>query len=140
MEIVDQGKVPRVVGVDLVVCRHFHPFFEVGENRHSFHWGHGSLSIDIALPATACMARGSRACTSWFIALTSPGRHGRFDGGFDLVHLAVVEGLPGLHTGRLLSHIIVQWDSDLVSAILCEGDSHIDWNSDGRHYLTGVFL
>lgn len=131
MKVVDQGKVPGVIGIDLVVCRHLHPLFEVGQDRYSLHRGHGSL-INIAIATTARMPRGGwtrTRCT--FITGTSPRRQGRFDGSLDLVHLVVMEGLSGLHPGRLLSHIIIQWDPSIVSAISRERQSHADGKEPG---------
>ena len=39
MEVVDECEVPRIGGVDFIVCRHFHPFFKVGQNRDTLHGG-----------------------------------------------------------------------------------------------------
>lgn len=46
-----------------------------------------------------------------------PRRHWGFDSGLDLIHLAVVEGLSGLHPGRLLPHVIIQWNPNIISPI-----------------------
>ena len=66
-----------------------------------------------------------------FVTGTSPRWQGRFNGGLDLVHLLVMEGLSGLHPGRLLSHIIIQWDPSIVSAISRERQSHADGKEPG---------
>lgn len=46
VKVIDQGKVPGVRSVDLVVCGHLHPFFKVRQNRNSLHWCHCASSND----------------------------------------------------------------------------------------------
>ena len=62
VKVVDQGEVPRVGSVDLVVGRHLHPFFKVGKDRHALHRrdtapSHSEVIVVVVVPAEPRVAR-----------------------------------------------------------------------------------
>lgn len=91
VEVVDEGKVPRVCGVDLVVRGHLHPLLEVGEEGHALH------------------GRDRGGAWRGILKVVQPGVvFARCCRRLDFVDLPFVEGLARVHAAALFLRIVVE--------------------------------
>lgn len=121
MEVVDQGKVPRVGGVDLVVGGHLHPLLKVGQNGDALHGGDDGAAHDRSvvivedgevLLAGDAATRGARAVGGWGVGIVAVdyvagGGCGCGRGELELVDLGLVEGFASSRSLFLFLGVIV---------------------------------
>lgn len=112
MEIVNEGEVPGICGVDLVVGGHLHPLLKVGEDGDTLHRSDTSAAhvkdlivFDLAAPRRPGVGR-RRGILRVLQSATSLSRRGR-RGGFDFVDLLLVQGLSRVQTASLLLLVVV---------------------------------
>lgn len=149
VKVVDQGEVPRIGGVDLVVGRHLHPFLKVGKDRHALHGcdtasSHGEvIVVVVVVPAEPRVAR-IRAGRRIFGPVLQP--EGAFlrrsSGGLQLVDLLLVEGLARVQAALLFLGVVVQRDPAGVAGIVSDwerrGCGFSCYRPRGLRWATGV--
>lgn len=120
MKVVDQRKVPRVGGIDLVVSRHLHPLLEVGQDGDALHWGDDGAAHDRSIIAVEdgkvllagdAATRGARAVGGRSVAIVvdyaARGGCGCGRGELELVDLGLVEGFASSRSFFLFLGVVV---------------------------------
>lgn len=119
MEVVDQRKVPRVGGIDLVVGGHLHPLLKVGQDGDALHGGddgaaHNRSVIVVedgeVLLARDAATRGARSVGGRSAIFVDYAAGGGCDCGgseFELVDLGLVEGFASSRSLFLFLGVVV---------------------------------
>ena len=120
MKVVDEGKVPRVGGIDLVVGGHLHPLLKIGQDGDALHGGDDGAAHDRSvivvenrevLLAGDAATRGARAvggrCVVAIFDYAAGGCCGRGRGELELVNLGLVEGFASSRSLFLFLRVVI---------------------------------